>query len=42
MADFEKAIESAFEKQFDGIEITGCGYHFGEANLSWLFSKIPK
>ena len=36
MADFELASINAYKKEFPGIVITGCSFHFGEAQVRWL------
>ena len=40
MTDFELGIHNAFSKEFPGIEITGCSWHFGQAHIRWLSGKF--
>jgi len=36
MIDFELAGINAFKKEFPDIAITGCSFHFGDAQVRWL------
>ena len=36
MCDFEIAISNAFEKEFEGVEVSGCYWHFSNAHQSWI------